>query len=194
MQACSLFADDIACRRGETVLLRGFSANLKPGDALHITGANGIGKSSLMRILAGLLPPFAGAVTRQGAVGLHDERPALDPQLPLASALRFWGELDGTANPLTHAELLGIDDLLDVPFRYLSTGQRKRAAFARLLGQNAPIWLLDEPLNGLDTHSGEQVISLIADHCDNGGLCVIASHQPVALPHCRSLALEEYAP
>ena len=149
MQECRLAAHDLACRKGDRLLFAGLSFSLGAGEALQLTGANGIGKSSLMRILAGLAPAYSGSVERQGAVGLVDERPALDPHRPLGEALQFWQRLDGPAD----AELarLGIAPLLDVPVRYLSTGQKKRAALARLLAQRAPLWLLDEPLNGLDT-------------------------------------------
>ena len=172
-----LTATDLACRRGERVLFRGLSLALGPGEALHVTGANGIGKSSLIRILGGLLRPLAGVVEREGAVGLLDERHALDGAVPLAAALAFWRELDGQDGPL---DRLGLADLADVPVRYLSTGQTKRAALARLLCQRAPIWLLDEPLNGLDSGGVVLVEGLIAEHLEGGGLAVIASHQPLA--------------
>lgn len=164
---------------------------MKAGDALQVTGSNGVGKSSLLRIVAGLAPVFAGSVERQGSVGLVDERPALDPHLPLGKALRFWQSLDGAADiPVVR---LGLDELLDVPVRYLSTGQKKRAALARLIGQRAPIWLLDEPLNGLDRHAVALTEQLAAEHCAEGGIALIASHQPFALPGKRKLPLTDYS-
>jgi len=191
MQESRIAAIDLACRRGERVLFSGLAFDLEPGAALHVAGANGIGKSSLIRILAGLLRPFAGAVERKGAMGLIDESPALDPALPLGRALAFWQRLDGPADSETAR--LGLSELLDVPVRYLSTGQRKRAAFARLLGQGAGIWLLDEPLNGLDTAACTLAETLVAEHCAAGGICVIASHQPIALPSVHRLELKDYA-
>jgi heme exporter protein A len=191
MQACHLAADDLACRRGERLLFAGLSLALAPGEALQVTGANGIGKSSLLRILAGLLRPFAGRVDRAGATGLIDERPALDPHLPLERALGFWRGMDGPAGvPLGR---LGLAGLRDVPVRYLSTGQKKRAALARLIGQQAPIWLLDEPLNGLDSQAARLAETLAAEHCAAGGICVVASHQPFALARMRQLPLAEHA-
>jgi len=192
MQDCSLSAQEIACRRGDRILFRGVNLSLSGGAALHITAANGVGKSSLMRILAGLLLPFNGAVSTKGAIGLLDERPALDPQTSLAGALRFWGEVDGCDNPQELALLLGVEELLDVPFRYLSTGQRKRAAFIRLLNQAPPIWLLDEPLNGLDRDARDRITSLVRLHCEDGGICVIASHQPIDLPEIMPFDLEGF--
>lgn len=192
MQARSLSAHDIACRRGDRILFKGVSMEALQGDALHITGANGIGKSSLMRILAGLMAPFSGTIMRAGTVGLVDERPALDPQLPLGAAIAFWAQLDGAADMERHAERLGLVDLLDVPVRYLSTGQKKRAAMVRLLGQNADIWLLDEPLNGLDSEGVELVEELIAEYCADGGIAIVASHQSIRLPSARTLDLREF--
>jgi len=186
MQACRLIAEDLACRRGDRVLFSRLSLALGPGEALHVRGPNGVGKSSLLRLLAGLLPPFAGTVAREGAVALLDERPALDPHLPLGKALAFWASLDGSR---VDPARLGLADLLDVPVRYLSTGQKKRAALTRVLAQAAPLWLLDEPLNGLDREAVGLVEALIAEHCAMGGIAVIASHQPFGLPSSRALEL-----
>lgn len=190
-----LRAADLACRRGDRLLFAGLSLAVEPGGALHLAGANGVGKSSLLRILAGLLRPFAGTVARGGAVALLDERPALDPHLPLARALAFWGMVDGV-DPTRQHEVLdaaALTELAEVPVRFLSTGQRKRAALARVIAQGAPVWLLDEPLNGLDTASVAMVEALVARHCAGGGICVLASHQPIAVPGLARLDLAEFA-
>ena len=189
MQACRLSATDIACRRGDRVLFSGLSVSLEPGDILHITGSNGIGKSSLMRILAGLMRPYAGTVEREGAVGLLNENPALDEHLTLGRALDFWRSIDAPDDP---AQPWGLEDLLDVPVRYLSTGQRKRAAIARLQAQNAPVWLLDEPLNGLDTHGVSRVGAMVEEHSRAKGICILASHQAFPLNGLKTLDLAEY--
>jgi len=191
MQDCSIAAHDLACRRGDRLLFQGLSLTLQPGEALQVAGANGIGKSSLIRILAGLLRPFAGRVERKGVVGLIDERPALDPHQPLGPALAFWRGIDSTGKDASAR--LGLADLLDVPVRFLSTGQRKRAAFARLIGQDAPIWLLDEPLNGLDVDAARLVEAIATEHCNADGICIVASHQPFALPAMRRLELLDFA-
>jgi len=192
MQA-RLSATDLACRRGDRVLFRGLSLALGPGAALHITGANGVGKTSLLRILAGLLLQFEGGVTCTGAIGLVDERPALDPELPLGKALQFWERIDSCADPSDAYARMELEPLLDIPVRYLSTGQRKRAAIASLLNRNAPIWLLDEPLNGLDASARDKLLTLITQHTANGGIALIASHQPVQLAGLEELALEDFA-
>ena len=192
MQAC-LAATDLACRRGDRLLFKGLSLDCDSSAAVHVAGANGIGKSSLIRILAGLLRPFAGAVERCGDIGLVDERLALDETLPLGKALAFWEALDGCRDPGRALDVLDLEALMDVPVRYLSTGQRKRAALARLLNRNCPIWLLDEPLNGLDRDAQAVFESLIAQHCAGGGVAVVASHQPIALPSPTVVDLAEFA-
>ncbi|WP_395393969.1 heme ABC exporter ATP-binding protein CcmA [Novosphingobium sp. BL-8A] len=191
MQGASIAIEDLACRRGDRVLFRGLSLRLASGEALHVTGSNGIGKSSLLRIVAGLAPAFAGRVETSGAIGLVDERHALDHALPLGRALGFWSVIDHAAE--SGLERLGLTALLDVPVRYLSTGQKKRAALARLIGQKAAIWLLDEPLNGLDGDAAALTEALVAEHCAGGGIALIASHQSFTLAHKRTLALGEHA-
>ena len=192
MQACRIEAEKLACQRGDRMLFAGLSFQLEPGEALQVLGANGTGKSSLLRILAGLLPPVAGQLTCTGSLGLIDERTALDPQLPLGRALHFWQQLDGPIGDA--AAQMGLGTLLDVPVRYLSTGQKKRAAFARLIGQQAAVWLLDEPLNGLDARGAELACELVAQHCRNGGIAVIASHQMFALEGMKTLDLLHFLP
>jgi heme exporter protein A len=191
MQPCRLVAEDLACRRGDRLLLRGVRFALEPGEALHLAGPNGIGKSSLLRILAGLMRPFAGHVAVQGAVALSDERLPLDGHRPLGAALAFWQRLDGA--PEARADF-GLEDLAEVPVRYLSTGQRKRAALACLATSGAGIWLLDEPLNGLDLHWASVAQAAIEAHRAAGGIAVVASHQPLDLKGLAVLQLQGHAP
>lgn len=186
-----LAATALACRRGDRVLFRGLDLRLGAGAACQVAGSNGIGKSSLIRLLAGLTEPYAGTVERQGEAGLVDERPALDPHLPLGRALAFWERFDGRAADAV--DRLGLADLADVPVRFLSTGQKKRAALARLIAQAAPIWLLDEPLNGLDVDAVVLVEQIVAQHCAAGGLAVVASHQPIRLPATQRIELRDHA-
>lgn len=190
----ALSAHDLACRRGERLLFRRLSFALEAGAACHVTGANGAGKTTLIRALAGLTTPYAGEVRRSGAVALLEERTGLDPDLPLGRALAFWFGLDGAGDAPAVMERLRLNALAEVPVRYLSTGQKKRAALARLLGQKAAIWLLDEPLSGLDTASQALVSTLVQDHCAQRGIALIASHQPLDVPGMTSFAIEDFAP
>lgn len=191
-----LAAADLACRRGDRVLFAGVHFALEPGDALHLAGPNGIGKSSLIRILAGLLRPYAGRVERSGAIALADDHLPLDGQAPLARALDFWAGFDGIAHDALEAAVLRleIELLLDVPVRYLSTGQKKRALLALTAARGVPIWLLDEPLNGLDTQGLAIVETLIEEHRAEGGIAVIASHLPLGLPDIQRAMLADHVP
>jgi heme exporter protein A len=190
----SLIAENLACRRGERLLFRRLSFRLEAGAACHVTGANGAGKTTLIRAVAGLTTPFAGEVLREGALALLDERTGLDPDLPLGKALAFWLALDGAADAAAIMARLRLAPLAEVPVRYLSTGQKKRAALARVLGQGAPLWLLDEPLSGLDTASQGLVSALVREHCAGGGIALIASHQPLDVPGMTAFAIEDFAP
>lgn len=190
----SLSTTGLALRRGERLLVRGLDLALGPGEACHVAGANGTGKTTLLRALAGLHAPYAGTIDHRGAIGLVDERPALDPHQPLGKALSFWERIDGCPDSSLAFAALSLEPLLDVPVRFLSTGQRKRAAFAALLNRGAPIWLLDEPLSGLDAESIDKVNALISRHVGGGGIAVIASHQQLAIPELRRMALEDYVP
>ncbi|TRD10724.1 heme ABC exporter ATP-binding protein CcmA [Erythrobacter insulae] len=190
----TLSAHALACRRGDRLLFRGLSFALESGEAMHVTGANGTGKTTMIRALAGLTTPYSGSVERAGDIGLLDERTGLDPDLPLGKALSFWQRIDACSAPSHALATLGLAPLLDVPVRYLSTGQRKRAGLAALLNRGSPIWLLDEPLSGLDAAAIKQVTALIADHIAGGGIALIASHQPLAIAGLQSLAIEKFTP
>lgn len=189
-----LEACDLACQRGERLLFRRLAFRLDAGAACHVTGANGAGKTTLLRALAGLRAPYAGAVRREGTLGLLDERSGLDPDLPLARALGFWFGVDGAPEPHAIMARLRLEALAEVPVRYLSTGQKKRAGLARLVSQRASIWLLDEPLSGLDTASQGLVSALVVEHCTSGGIALIASHQPLDVPGMTSFAIEDFIP
>ena len=165
----------LALVRGGRLLFEGLDVSLAPGEGLHLTGPNGSGKSSLIRLIAGLLRPSAGTIERADAA-LADEHLALDRELPLGRALAFWrGPQLGEA--LTAFDL---DRLAHVPVRMLSTGQGRRARLARVMASGEPLWLLDEPLNGLDTAGSDQLAKAIAGHRDSGGAVVTASHAPLA--------------
>ena len=165
--------ENVALRRGGRLLLEGLDLSLGAGEALQVAGPNGSGKSSLIRLSAGLLQAERGLVQRSRCA-LADDQVALDRELPLGRALGFWGsEVDAALISL------GLDHLADVPVRLLSAGQLKRATLARVAASNAPLWLLDEPLNALDGDAVERLSRLIGDHLSNGGAVLAASHQPL---------------
>ena len=177
----SLFAfRDVTCVRGGRTLFEGLSFEIEAGGACLVTGSNGAGKSSLVRVAAGLLQPVAGKVERDECA-LLGEASALDPELPLVRALDFWASLDGGDGAPALAAV-GLADLAQVPVRFLSTGQRRRAAIARVLASGSKLWLLDEPANGLDAASVTILEGLIATHRAAGGAVLVATHLPVALP------------
>ena len=178
----ALAFDAVTGARGGRTLFEGLSFALAAGDAALVTGPNGAGKSSLVRIAGGLLAPAEGAVKREGGLALLAEAHALDPELPLALALNFWAALDERRGAVAGALAgLGLDQLADVPVRMLSTGQRRRAAMARVVASGAPIWLLDEPANGLDEVAVGTLEALIADHRKAGGIVLVATHLPIRL-------------
>lgn len=189
----SLAFDRVACIRGGRELFADLSFALEPGDAALVSGPNGAGKSSLIRIAAGLLPPAEGAVRCDVPRTLMAEAGALDAERPLAEALRFWAVLDPDQDSRRRvADALhatGLADLAAVPVRLLSTGQRRRAAFARVVASGARAWLLDEPANGLDTAAIARLESLVAKHRAEGGIALVATHQPIALPGAQEIAL-----
>ncbi len=171
------------------MLFKGLSLSLNAGDAALVTGPNGIGKSSLLRLIAGLLDPYAGKVALVGRVALADQELALDARLPLGKALHFWAELDGGDVDKALATV-AMDHLAAVPARILSTGQRKRAVLARTIASGADIWLLDEPGNGLDAASLDRLNMVMAAHRAKGGIIIAASHQPLDLPGAIIVAIE----
>jgi heme exporter protein A len=184
----NLVFDGVACRRGGRTLFADVSFVLGPGDALIVSGPNGVGKSSLLRLAAGLLETTEGRVERSGAIALADEHPALDLTLPLGRALGFWVGLDG-GDAGVALSAVGMAHLGEVPVRMLSTGQRRRATLARTFASGADIWLLDEPGNGLDVASVTMLERLIAGHRVCGGIVVVASHQGLNVPGAKLLHL-----
>lgn len=182
MSDCGIRLEGVACARGGRMLFEGLDLNLEPGGGVLVTGPNGAGKSSLIRILAGLLKASAGRVSVTGERALLAETAGLDPELPVGEALRFWAGLDGRRDAVEGAlEAVGLPHLYPVPVRMLSTGQRKRVGIARVVASGAPIWLLDEPANGLDHGAIGVLGGLIAAHRAAGGIAVVATHLPIRM-------------
>jgi heme exporter protein A len=170
--------NQIACIRGDRLLFENLSLSLGRGDALWLRGPNGAGKSSLIRLAAGLLRPAAGTVERHGRCALIDEAAALDTELPLRRALDFWARIDTVDGHTVDRAMddMALGSLAEVPVSMLSTGQRKRAAMVRIIASSAPIWLLDEPANGMDDAAQARLVAAIAKHRANGGAVLLASH------------------
>lgn len=191
--------EGLACLRGERLVFRGLAFRLKPGEALILEGPNGSGKSSLLRLCAGLLAPAMGRLTYDGADIARDPEAhrlrlayvghldAVKPVLSVAEMLAFAARLapgGGTGAGKTTAaalERFGLEDLAPVPGRFLSAGQRRRVALARLLVRKAVLWLLDEPTNSLDRDAVALLGEAIAEHCQAGGLVMAASHVDLGL-------------
>jgi heme exporter protein A len=188
----SLSLDNVAVMRGNRILLRGLSVAARAGDVIWIRGANGCGKSSLLRLVAGLLTVTSGTIHAEGRMALADENMALDANVTVEAALRFWADLDGASADARHAALTDMDlqNLLHIPVRFLSTGQRKRASIARVLASNADIWLMDEPYNGLDSASCARLDQAIIARVASGGIVLVAAHQPPSINVAHSLILD----
>ena len=163
--------DAVTLERGGRTLFEYLSLDLGPGEGLHLVGPNGVGKSSLIRLAAGLLTQRTGTIERS-RLALADDLLALDRELPLGRALAFWSAQSGT-------DAMGLTALVDVPVRLLSTGQAKRAALARVIDSGAPLWLLDEPLNGLDEDGLARLDTVVEAHRKGGGAVLVASHRPL---------------
>ena len=184
--SAALALDDIACLRGGRLLFAGVSLSLSAGDAVTVVGPNGCGKSSLLRLIAELVPPFAGTIAATGRIALLGEASALDGDRRLVDALLLWARLDGLPDPLARVgealAAVALDTLDHVPVRLLSTGQRRRAALARVIASGAALWLLDEPAIGLDAASVTLLEQAVARHRAAGGVVLIATHQPLDVP------------
>lgn len=190
--------------RGGRRVLDHVDFHLTSGEALVVTGRNGVGKSTLLRTLAGLLPPVAGAITlaggptdldlpRQSHYLAHAD--GMKAALSVSENLDFWasylgGGQDARSRPTAEAlAIVGLSHALHAPFGALSAGQKRRAALARLLVAFRPLWLLDEPLTALDRASREKVARVMQTHCEQGGLIVAATHEPLGLDGVAELAL-----
>lgn len=190
-----LRAQGVACRRGGRTVFTDVSLTMRPGEALLVTGPNGVGKSSLLKLLAGTLRPEAGVVERPGGTAYLGHDNALKPMLTVAENLLFWAALsapsrrEARARVEAAARAVGIAPLWDVPARLLSSGQKRRTALARVLASGADLWLLDEPTVGLDVASVARLGPVFAQHRARGGMIVATSHTPLPLENAETLLM-----
>lgn len=201
-----LDADDLAARRGDDLIFSGISFRLAAGEALVLTGRNGSGKSTLLRVVAGLLTPEKGRLAFTDSQGRSENRPcemshylghrnAMKSELTVAENLAFWRSFLGAAHGTPGvsveeaADAVGLGGITHLPFGYLSAGQQRRFAFAKLLVAHRPIWLLDEPTAALDVRADRMVAELVSAHQMAGGIVLAATHQPLGLDNARELQM-----
>jgi len=202
-QTARLDVEQLCCIRDQRVLFKNLSFQLHSGECLQIEGLNGAGKTSLLRILCGLLSPQEGLICWRGEdiiqnrTGYHSDllyighTPGLKDELNPLQNLRFYGTLNRYDHTFSAAlEQVGLFGYEDVPVRSLSAGQKRRVALARLWLSDAPLWILDEPLTAIDSAGVSNLEQRLAQHCAQGGCLVLTSHQALNLPGLRSLRLQ----
>lgn len=205
-----LMVEALCARRGEDLIFKDISFTLEGGESLVLTGRNGSGKSTLLRAVAGLLRPESGRVTWQSeaadpqmraAEACHylGHRNAMKAELSVSENLGFWKNFIGDF-PGGHgmsvdeaAKSVGLGDIAHLPFGYLSAGQQRRMAFAKLLVAWKPVWILDEPTAALDVSAESVFTTLIKTHLSQGGIVLAATHQPLGLENARELKMTGFA-
>ncbi len=199
-------AEDLLCIRGERIVFTDLGFTLDGGGAMVLRGPNGSGKSSLLRLMAGLGRPVEG-VLRWNGDDIRDDFTAhrarsvyvghadgVKPALTLRENLAFWAGLgDGASRVQDAIDRMGLTALADVAGRFLSAGEKRRLALARLLVRDVPLWLLDEPTVGLDSGSQDIFESLLSDHCAGGGMVAISTHTPIRLEPAQEMQLGDFA-
>lgn len=182
----------VACVRGGRQVFAGLDFAAVSGEAVAVVGRNGSGKTSLLRLIAGLLVPAGGQIALAGGdaeLTLPEQchylghRDALKPALSVAENLTFWADFLGGERGDAAATLatVGLDHATHLPAGFLSAGQRRRLSLARLLTVRRPVWLLDEPTNALDVAGQDMFGGLMREHLSRGGLIVAATHAPLGI-------------
>jgi heme exporter protein A len=199
-----IIVENLACRRAGRLVFEHVAFTLSPGEALLVTGRNGAGKSSLLALLAGRLRPDAGVIRAEGtgeqslAERLHlvAHRDALKSALTAEENLAFARDLlgDPGLSPREALATVGLEHAATLPVAYLSAGQRRRVALARLLVAHRPVWLLDEPTSALDAAAQDTLRHLMTAHLAGGGLIVAATHAPLGLGGGKELRLDNQMP
>ena len=185
--------EDLAVARGGRRAVEGVSFDLDAGQALILRGPNGIGKTTLLRTVAGLQPPVAGRVTADPdliAYAAHAD--GLKGALSVAENLRFWSQVFGGPDVVGALDAMNLTDLADRPATALSAGQKRRLGLARLLVTGRPVWVLDEPTVSLDAASVALFADAVRAHLAGGGAALMATHIDLSLPEARVLDLGPY--
>jgi len=200
-----LIGTDLTCRRGGREVFAGVNFSVAAGEALTVTGRNGAGKSSLLRLICGLLRIAHGRLVIEGGddeLNIGEQAhylghlDALKPSLSVAENLRFWaGYLgDGSGDLAAPLAAVGLDGLADLPAAYLSAGQKRRLSIARLIAVKRPLWLLDEPTSALDVAAQARLTELMRAHLAGGGLILAATHGALGLENAQELKLGASSP
>ncbi len=192
-----LTASNLACIRGGREVFVGLNFSLSSGEALMVTGRNGAGKSSLLRMIAGLLCISVGRLALSDTETTLSEQAhylghqdAIKNSLSVGENLRFWADYLGGREAVELAlHAVELTPLADLPAAYLSAGQRRRLSIARLVAVKRPLWLLDEPTSALDAPSQKRLAELMREHLAGGGMIVAAAHGPIGLERARELML-----
>ncbi|HEY0223908.1 MAG TPA: heme ABC exporter ATP-binding protein CcmA [Pseudolabrys sp.] len=193
-----LTADNLACVRGGREVFAGLNFSLSGGEALLVTGRNGAGKSSLLRMIAGLICISVGRLALAGGeddAGIAEQahylghQDAIKPALSVRENLQFWADYLGGGNVEPALAAVDLVQLADLPAAYLSAGQRRRLSIARLVAVRRPLWLLDEPTSTLDAPSQKRLAELMRGHLAGGGMIVAAAHGSIGLERARELTL-----
>ncbi len=199
-----LRAANLTIGRGGRILASALTFELAAGDALTVTGPNGAGKSTLLRTLAGLLAAVGGRISIAGG-GIEPDTPAglymhylghadaLKSALTVRENLAFWAAMLGahekTPDIAGALDTMGLPHVADFPAGYLSAGQKRRIALARLLVADRPVWLLDEPATALDAGSQDRLVGMMRSHRSRGGIIIAATHMPIGLEGAKTLSL-----
>jgi heme exporter protein A len=193
-----LIADRLACIRGDREVFADVSFSVNAGEALVITGRNGAGKSSLLRMVAGLVRIAAGnigLVAASNDLSIADQSHYLGHQdackvaLTVTENLKFWTDYLNGGGKTNALNAVGLGALAGLPAGYLSAGQRRRLSIARLIAVERPIWLLDEPASTLDGPALKQLTAIMSRHLKGGGIIIAAAHGSIGLKRARGLRL-----
>ena len=184
----------LGCARNGRAILSGISFDLTGGTCLVLRGPNGVGKTTLLKTLAGLLPPHRGSLQIDAdQIAYAGHLDAVKAQMTVAENLEFWAGVYGTGDVQAALNKLELAALADRPAHTLSAGQKRRLGLGRLLVSDREIWLLDEPTASLDSRNTALLARVISDHCAAGGIAILSTHLDLPIRNVMTLELAEFA-